>query len=100
MADKRFRVVARVSSSNTKAIKPVLEQAITSGSIKEMKDELVVEAEMNGETAKELNRSLLSALRRVEKKTRSRAEWTSDDGTTQRFFDYVLKKTTKSGRPT
>jgi hypothetical protein len=100
MADKRFRVVARVSSSNPKAIKPVLERAITSGSIKEVKGELVVEAEMNGESAKELNRSLLSALRRVEKKTRLRAEWTSDDGTTQRFFDYVLKETTESGRPT
>jgi hypothetical protein len=99
MADKRFRVVARVSSSNPKAIKPVLEQAITSGSIKEVKGELVVEAEMNGESAKELNRSLLSTLRRVEKKTRLRAEWTSDDGTTQRFFDYVLK-TTGSGGPT
>jgi hypothetical protein len=36
-------------------------------------------------------------LRRVEKRTRLRAEWASDDGTTLRFFDYVLKKTTKTG---
>jgi hypothetical protein len=37
---------------------------------------------------------LLSELRRVEKKTRLRAEWTSGN-TTERFFDYVPKvKTT------
>jgi len=85
-----------VSSSNLRAVKPVLEQLIKTGYVKEAKDELVVEAEMAGDSAKELNRSLLSALRRAEKKTRLRAEWTSDDGTTLKFFDYVLKKTTKT----
>lgn len=85
-----------MSSSNLRAVKPVLEQLIKTGYVKEAKDELVVEAEMAGDSAKELNRSLLSALRRAEKKTRLRAEWTSDDGTTLKFFDYVLKKTTKT----
>jgi hypothetical protein len=33
---------------------------------------------------------LLSALRRVERRTRLRAEWTGN-GETQRFFDYVPK---------
>ena len=51
---------------------------------------------MEGDDVKELNRSLLSALRRAEKKTRLRAEWTTEDGTSYRFFDYVLKKTSKS----
>ena len=96
MPDKHFRVVARVSSSSPKAVRLVLEQLIKTGSVKDAKDELIVEADMEGGTAKELNRSLLSALRRAEKRTRLRAEWTSDDGTTQRFFDYVLKKTTKT----
>lgn len=96
MASKHFRVVARVSSSNLQAIKPVLEQLIKTGHVIEAKDEFIVEAEMAGDSAKELNRCLLSALRRAEKKTRLRAEWTSDDGTTQRFFDYILKKTTKT----
>lgn len=27
--------------------------------------------------------------------TTLRAEWSSDDGTTERFFDYALKKTIK-----
>jgi hypothetical protein len=50
---------------------------------------------MEGENAKELNRSLLSELRRAERRTRLRAEWTCGE-TTERFFDYVLKKSTKT----
>jgi hypothetical protein len=99
MASKRFKLIARVSSSSPNAIKLVLEKAVSKGSVKEVDGEFVVDAEMVGESPKELNRSLLSALRTVEKRTRLRAEWTSDDGTTQRFFDYVLKKTTGAGLP-
>jgi hypothetical protein len=100
MGGKRFRVVARVSSSSPTVIEPVLKRAIMTGSVKWENGEFVVEAEIKGDSAKELNRALLSTLRRAEKKTRLRAEWTSDDGTTQRFFDYVLKKTTKTGPST
>jgi hypothetical protein len=46
--------------------------------------------------AKEMNRTLLYALRKVERKTTLRAEWTSGDNTTQRIFDYVLKWTIRS----
>jgi hypothetical protein len=96
VANKHFRVVARVSTANLQAIKPVLQQLVRTGHVKEAKDEFIVDAEMAGDSAKELNRSLLSALRRAEKKTRLRAEWTSADGATEKFFDYVLKKTTKT----
>jgi hypothetical protein len=95
MVKKHFRLIARVSSANPQAIRPVLRKFVTKGSLKKVADEFIVEAEIEGVNAKELNRSLLSALRRVENKTRLRAEWTSGDGTTQRFFDYVLKKTAK-----
>ncbi len=54
---------------------------------------------MEGESAKDLNRDLLSALRRVEKKTRLRSEWTAQDGTVYRFFDYVLKKESQGVEP-
>jgi hypothetical protein len=91
-----FKLKARVSSSNPRAIQPALEALVTKGSVKKVGEEFVVEAEMEGTSAKELNRSLLSALRRVEKKTRLRAEWTSNNNTTERFFDYVLKKTIKN----
>jgi hypothetical protein len=96
MVNKRFRLTARVSSSSPQAIRPVLKKFITKGSIKKQDNEFVIESAMQGSNAKELNRTLLSALRRVEKKTRLRAEWTSEDGTTLRFFDYVLKKTSKN----
>lgn len=43
-----------------------------------------------------MNRSLLSALRGAEKKTRLRAEWTSEKGAGEGFFDYVLKKAIKN----
>jgi len=95
MVNKHFKLTARVSSSSPQAVKPVLQKLVTKGSVKEAEGEFLVEADMEGGSAKELNRSLLSQLRRAEKKTRLRAEWTSDNGTTQRFFDYVLKKTSK-----
>jgi hypothetical protein len=95
MTAKRFRLVAKVSSSSPSAVRPVLEKAVAPGSVEEVKGEFMVDAQMEGESAKDLNRTLLSALRRAEKKTRLRAEWTSDDGMTERFFDYVLKKTVK-----
>jgi hypothetical protein len=43
---------------------------------------------MTGNSARDLNRQLLSTLRR----TRLRAEWTAA-GVTHRFFDYVPKGT-------
>jgi len=57
------------------------------------KGEFLIQAEIEGTSAKDLNRSLLSALRRVEKRSRLRAEWSSGN-TTERYFDYVLKKKT------
>jgi hypothetical protein len=35
-------------------------------------------------------------LRKVRRKTTLRSEWTSGGGTTEKFFDYVLKKTTRN----
>lgn len=100
MTNKRFLLVATVSTDNPKAIRPTLEKLI-GGSFKEVntnigqgsKGEFLVQTEIEGINAKDLNRSLLSALRRVEKRTRLRAEWSSGN-TTERYFDYVLKKKT------
>ncbi len=92
MAEKRFKLSARVDSDNPSAVRPVLERLVASGkgTIQEDGDSLVVDAELQGEEAKELNRTLLSEMRRAEKKTRLRAEWTAE-GVTARFFDYVPK---------
>jgi hypothetical protein len=92
--DQRVRLVAEVSSDRLEAVRPVLEQLIQ-GTVSATPSGLHVEGWMLGAEPRELNRQLLSALRRVERKTRLRAEWDSG-GVTHRFFDYVLK----SSRPT
>ena len=96
MVEKKFNLSARISSDNPSAIKPALERAIGSvGTIKPIEDGFEVKATLKGESAKDLNRMLLSEMRRVEKKTRIRAEWTFEN-TTERFFDYVPKGTRKA----
>jgi hypothetical protein len=87
-----FQLKARVSRSDARTIQQALDQLAAKGSVRKAAEEFVVEAEMEGGSAKELNRTLLSALRKVQRRTTLRAEWTSSHGTTQRFFDYVLKK--------
>ena len=78
--------------SDARTIWHALEQLSAKGPVRKAGDEFVVEAEMEGASARELNRTFLSALRKVEKRTTLRAEWTSDDGTSERFFDYALKE--------
>jgi hypothetical protein len=98
MPERRFSIVARVNTNSPEAIWPALRKLVKKGTVKHGSDanEFLVTAEMFGESAKDLNRLFLSELRRVEKRTRLRSEWTSEDGTVQRFFDYVLKKTARS----
>jgi hypothetical protein len=96
MSEKVFSLVADVSSDDPSAIAPVLRRLV-SGRITATDDGFHVVAELNGESARDLNRALLSALRRVERRTRLRSEWTAG-GTTQRFFDYVPKGTREDHR--
>ena len=93
MAGKLFKLSARINSANPGAIRPLLNPLKKNGTVREENNEFFVEASVEGTSAKELNRSLLSELRRAEKKTRLRAEWTSN-GVTERYFDYVLKSKT------
>lgn len=86
-----FRLSARIASANLELLRvPLREHLGSNGRITLDGEELRVEAELEGSSARELNRALLSALRRVEKRTRLRAEWTAE-GVTERFFDYVPK---------
>lgn len=90
MAAKKYSLVADISTSDPNGIEPVLAGLAGVNAISKTDSGFRVKATMEGESARELNRSLLSALRRVEKKTTLRAEWTHDR-TTERFFDYVPK---------
>ena len=96
MVEKRFRVSALISSDNPSAIRLVLERIIANrGVIKPAGEGFEVNAELDGESARDLNRMLLSEMRKVEKKTRIRSEWTLGNAV-ERFFDYVPKATRKT----
>lgn len=87
-------LTARVATDSPGPIRHALTELLGKEAIEpgEKPGEFVVVKAMEGESAKDLNRQLLSALRRVERKTRLRAEWKAQDGTVSGFFDYVLKK--------
>ena len=90
MVQKKFKLSAKVSSDNPPAIKPVLNRIFEGkGTVKEVASGFEIDAELEGESAVALNRTLLSELRRGEKKTRMRSQWISGN-TTEKFFDYVL----------
>jgi hypothetical protein len=95
MVEKRFKLFARINSDNPSAIKPVLERIIgNKGTVKPTSEGFEVNTELDGESARDLNRMLLSEMRKVERKTRIRSEWTLGD-TIEKFFDYVPKATRK-----
>jgi len=97
MVAKRFRLHARVSTDRPEPIRAVLDRWFARGTVLpgDSAGEFRVEAEMEGSSARDLNRALLSELRRAEKRTRLRAEWTCEE-VTERFFDYVPKGTARS----
>jgi hypothetical protein len=92
VAVQRYIVRARVNTESPAEIRPVLRRLFPTGVITLTGNpkELVLRAETDGENAQELNRTLLTELRRVERRTRLRAEWSSG-GATEKFFDYVPK---------
>jgi hypothetical protein len=99
VAHRRFSLVADVSTDDPAALGPILARLVGAEHLSARRDGFHVACEMVGESAKDLNRALLSSLRRVVKKTRLRAAWTAG-GTTERFFDYVSKGTrTPGARP-
>ena len=101
MTDSAYHLVGDVSSQSPDAIGTLLGELVD-GTVTSTPDGFHVDGYMRGADARELNRFLLSALRRVERRTRLRAEWTFD-GVTERFFDYVPKgsrqETSSSAQP-
>ncbi len=87
---------ARVDTDDPRTLRPVLEDIVArwSGSLRQTGEGFEIELAWEGASARDLNRELLSELRRVVKKTRLRSEWTAE-GTTEKFFDYVPKGTAK-----
>ena len=88
-----FKLHARVARADAETIRQALAELTARGSVAAQGDEFAIEAEAEGESAKELNRRLLSALRKIHKRATLRAQWTSSGNVTESYFDYVLKKT-------
>ena len=85
-----FKLKARVNGCNDRAIRQALKQVGADCEVKKVGGEFVVYAEIEGTSADELNKTLLSALKSVRKRTKLGAEWTSDDGITQTHFGDLL----------
>jgi hypothetical protein len=92
MSKKRFHLTAEVRTASPREVLSVLRRLLRGGQIEETERGFAIQGELMGESARDLNRGLLSALRRAERRTTLRAEWTAG-GTTERFFDYVPKGT-------
>ena len=59
-----------MSSDNPSAVKPVLERVIADqGTVRQTEQGFEIEAELEGESARDLTRIVLSELRRAEKRT-------------------------------
>ncbi len=86
----RFKLKVRINGSNDRAIQQALKQLGVEGEVKKVRGAFALSAEIEGTSAEELNKSLLSALKTIRKRTKLRAEWISDDGNAQIFFDYLL----------
>jgi hypothetical protein len=91
VADRGDFLMADVSSEALPAVEVALRQ-LAHAMITRTAGGLHVEASLPDGSPRELNRQVLSALRRIERSTRWRAEWTTA-WVTHRFFDYVPKGT-------
>ena len=90
MANKRFVLVADINTEDPAKIEKVLSELVGVNAILWTENGFKVKTTMEGVSAREMDRSFLSALRSVAKRATLRAEWICDD-TTERFFDYVPK---------
>ncbi len=98
MTAKQFQLVAEVRSANLPDMRAALGQLLPGAEVEDTELGVRVHALLEGENAADLNRTLLSGLRRIAKRTSLRAEWTSEDESA-RFFDYVRKSSLPSLTP-
>jgi hypothetical protein len=70
VTNSSFHLIAEVSSDSPGALGPVLEQLVgAGGTVTATSEGFHLDSWMEGADARELNRELLSALRRVERRT-------------------------------
>ncbi len=83
---KKFILKADIETTDPKKIEALLLDLVGVDGVMRTDRGFKVTTTIEGENARELNRSLLLSLRRVSQGTTLRAEW-SHDGRTERFFD-------------
>ncbi len=90
MAQRSFALVAEISTDDPQALAPAVAARFRPEEIERLPDGFRVSFVLLGPSARELNRDLLSYLRRTVRMTRLSARF-SEGGVTERFFDYVAK---------
>jgi hypothetical protein len=76
----KLRLKASVSSNSPDAVGRFLVGKFAARSVRRDGSDWIVRGEVEGTSARDANRDLLSELQRVERKTRLRAEWTAGGG--------------------
>lgn len=97
MDERPFRLSARIRTTDPAALQAALTLLIPHGIVTPTSEGFRVEAVLAGTSARDLNRMLLSALRKIDRRATLHAAWTSE-GTTERFFDYTARGT-RSAQP-
>ena len=92
MGEISFTLAARIRTTDPAALQDVLTTLIPHGVVTPTSEGFRVEATLEGANARDLNRMLLSTLRRIDRRATMHAAWTSE-GTTERFFDYTARGT-------
>ncbi len=90
MPMESFKLVADISTSDPKKLESVLSDLIGVDGILRVPNGFKIMKTFEGQSARELNRGLLSNLRRVVMETTMRSEWTHGK-LSEQFFDYVPK---------
>ncbi|MGO9794033.1 MAG: hypothetical protein ACLP8S_32320, partial [Solirubrobacteraceae bacterium] len=70
---KRFDLDADIRSTSLQEVLPALQDLFPEATIETTETGLRVRVQLEGESARDLNRAVLSALRRVERRTTLRA---------------------------
>ena len=87
MVAKQFALLADIRTDNPAKIQAALIELVGVDAMLRTDRGFWIRTTMVGQSASELNRVFLSALRRLEAKATVRAEWTHGN-TTERFMDF------------
>jgi len=90
MRSIRFQLDAEVRGANQRDVLAAARSLLPGAEIEETELGFTARRQIEGESARDINRAVRSALRRVDRRTTLRAGRTSG-GTVERFVDYVPK---------